>query len=47
MPDGTDFDYCLHFPKGGWTAIITVLREEMGHTIYHRFTEEDYKALMA
>ncbi len=47
MPDGTDFDYCLHFPKGSTDSYYYCVKEEMGHTIYHRFTEEDYKALMA
>ena len=34
MPEGSDFDEVLYFVK-----------EEMGHTIYHRFTKEDMENL--
>lgn len=46
MESGQDFDYVLYFPQkepDGWFYCV---RTEMGHTIYHRFTEEDYKAMI-
>ncbi len=46
MPKGTDFDYVLYFPDGSVDAYYYCVKEEMGHTIYHRFTKEDYQALV-
>lgn len=46
MPEGTDFDYVLYFPDGGVDAYYYCVKEEMGHTIYHRFTKEDYQAFV-
>lgn len=46
MPEGSDFDYVLYFENGqpdGWYYCI---KEEMGHTIYHRFAKEDYLRLL-
>lgn len=46
MKPGTDFDYVLYFPEGEPDAWYYCIHMEMGHTIYHRFTEEDYKLLI-
>lgn len=46
MPEGTDFDYALYFPKGDVDAYYYCVKEEMEHTIYHRFTKEDFQALL-
>ena len=46
MQPGTDFDYVLYFPEGKPDAWYYCIHMEMGHTIYHRFTEEDYKLLI-
>lgn len=45
MAPGADFDYVLYFPDQTPDAWYYCIRMEMGHTIYHRFTEEDYRAL--
>lgn len=42
MAPGTDFDYVLYFPDHKPDAWYYCVKTEMGHTIYHRFTEEDY-----
>lgn len=41
MPEGTDFDYVLYFPRGDVDPYYYCVKEEMEHTIYHRFTKED------
>ena len=46
MKPGTDFDYVLYFQDRTPDAWYYCIRMEMGHTIYHRFTEEDYRALI-
>lgn len=46
MPEGADFDYVLYFPNGSVDSYYYCVKEEMGHTIYHRFTKEDYQALV-
>ena len=46
MPEDADFDYVLYFPDGNVDAYYYCVKEEMGHTIYHRFTKEDYQALV-
>lgn len=46
MPEGMDFDYVLYFEDEKIDAYYYCIKEEMGHTIYHRFTKEDYQALM-
>lgn len=46
MEPGTDFDYSFHFPNGEPDAWYYCIHEEMGHTIYHRFTKKDYQALL-
>lgn len=45
MPEGADFDYVLYFPDGRVDGYYYCIKEEMDHTIYHRFTEADFKAL--
>ncbi len=45
MPDGMDFDYVLYFRDSRIDAYYYCIKEEMGHTIYHRFTKEDYQEL--
>ena len=45
MAPDTDFDYVLYFPDHKPDSWYYCVRMEMGHTIYHRFTEADYRAL--
>lgn len=45
MKPGMDFDYVLYFPEHKPDSWYYCVRIEMGHTIYHRFTEEDYRSL--
>lgn len=47
MPEDADFDYALHFADETIDSYYYCIKEEMGHTIYHRFTKADYEALMA
>lgn len=47
MPEGMDFDYALHFEEQQIDPYYYCIKEEMGHTIYHRFTKEDYEALLS
>jgi len=42
MDKGMDFDYVLYFPDETPDAWYYCIRMEMGHTIYHRFSKEDY-----
>lgn len=46
MPEGMDFDYVLHFKDETIDAYYYCIKEEMGHTIYHRFTKEDYNYII-
>lgn len=45
MPEGTDFDYVVHFLNGSVDEYYYCVKMEMGHTIYHRFMKEDYLLL--
>lgn len=45
MEPGADFDYVLYFPDQKPDPWYYCIRVEMGHTIYHRFTREDYRLL--
>lgn len=45
MPQGMDFDYALHFNDDTIDPYYYCIKAEMGHTIYHRFTKEDYCVL--
>lgn len=40
------FDYVLYFKDRTVDAYYYCIKEEMGHTVYHRFTQEDYKQLL-
>lgn len=46
MPEGTDFDYVMYFDDPAVDEYYYCIKAEMGHTIYHRFTKEDYRLLM-
>lgn len=45
MPEGSDFDEVLYFKDASVDAYYYCVKEEMGHTIYHRFTKEDMENL--
>ena len=45
MPEGMDFDYVIYFTQEGIDEYYYCIKMEMGHTIYHRFTREDYKLM--
>lgn len=46
MAPGTDFDYAVYFEDAEYDAYYYCVKMEMGHTIYHRFTKEDYQMLL-
>lgn len=46
MKPENDFDYVLYFSDKKPDSWYYCVRMEMGHTIYHRFTEEDYRLLI-
>lgn len=46
MPEGSEFDFALYFQDPCVDPYVYCLRDEMGHLIYHRFTREDYQALV-
>lgn len=46
MPEGAEFDYAVHFGDDTVDAHYYCFKEEMGHLIYHRFTEADYLRLL-
>ena len=41
-PEGMEFDYVMYFKDATIDAYYYCIKMEMGHTIYHRFTKEDY-----
>ncbi len=45
MPENMDFDYVIYFTGEGIDEYYYCIKMEMGHTIYHRFTKEDYEAM--
>lgn len=45
MPKGEDFDYVCYFSDPQLDTYYYCIKEEMGHTIYHRFSKEDYRLL--
>lgn len=45
MPAGTDFDYCVRFLDSSIDEYYYCIKMEMGHTIYHRFMQEDFQQL--
>ncbi|SFB10107.1 protein of unknown function [Acetitomaculum ruminis DSM 5522] len=44
---GEDFDYVLYFDDPSIDEYYYCIKSEMGHSIYHRFSKEDYKLLWA
>ncbi len=46
MPEDMDFDYVIYFKDNSIDSYCYCIREEMGHTIYHRFTKADFEALI-
>ena len=46
MEPGTDFDYVLYFQDQRPDPWYYCIKIEMGHTIYHRFTDEDYHLMI-
>ena len=45
MPEGSDFDEVFYFKDASVDSYYYCVKEEMGHTIYHRFTKEDVENL--
>lgn len=45
MAEGSDFDYVMYFEDPSVDEYYYCIKAEMGHTIYHRFTKEDYEQL--
>ncbi|MGN0435439.1 MAG: DUF3877 family protein [Wujia sp.] len=46
MKPEKDFDYVIYFPDHNPDSWYYCIKIEMGHTIYHRFTEADYCLLI-
>lgn len=46
MPEGSEFDYAVHFEDASVDSHYYCFKEEMGHVIYHRFVREDYERLL-
>ena len=46
MPESCDFDVVFYFADWKIDAYYYCVKEEMGHTIYHRFTREDMVELL-
>ena len=46
MPEGSEFDYAVHFQDTQVDQHYYCFKEEMGHLIYHRFAREDYELLL-
>lgn len=46
MVPGTDFDYVIYFEDASFDDDYYCIKMEMGHTIYHRFTGDDYRLLL-
>lgn len=44
--EGADFDYAVYFRNKTPDEYIYCIKIEMGHTIYHRFTPEDYEQIL-
>lgn len=42
MEPGEDFDYVLYFADGKPDAWVYCVKAEMEHTVYHRFSREDW-----
>jgi hypothetical protein len=46
MPEGSDFDEVFYFKDTSIDSYYYCVKEEMGHTIYHRFTKEDMDGIL-
>ena len=46
MPEGEDFDYVIYFLDKNIDEYYYCIKNEMEHTIYHRFIKEDYEQLL-
>lgn len=47
MGDDNEFDYVVYFVDESIDAYRYCIKTEMGHTVYHRFTKEDYERLIS
>lgn len=45
MQEGMEFDYVMHFKDTEIDEYYYCIKAEMGHTVYHRFSKEDYQQL--
>lgn len=45
-PEDMEFDYTMYFKDQSIDEYYYCIKMEMGHTIYHRFTKEDYELLV-
>ena len=46
VPADSGFKWALYFVDSDEDEYVYCINEEMGHTIYHRFTKNDYKKLL-
>lgn len=46
MESETDFDHARHFADAKPELWHYCVKIEMGHVVYHRFTEADYRSLV-
>jgi len=46
VPESSGFKWAVYFLDEGIDEYVYCINEEMGHTIYHRFTKNDYKKLL-
>lgn len=46
MPVGWDFDYVMYFKDKSIDEYYYCIKNEMHHTIYHRFSKEDFQMLI-
>lgn len=45
MPQNAEFDYGIYFKDEKIDEYCYCVKREMGHTIYHRFTRDDYEQI--
>ena len=46
VPESSGFKWAIYFCDDGCDEYVYCINEEMGHTIYHRFTKRDYEKLL-
>lgn len=46
MKEDADFDYVFYFENPDIDEYYYCVKMEMGHSIYHRFTKEDYERIL-